>query len=382
MPESSSSPGTRSAPPTNPHILHVADCDAFARFGLMLAQLLHGLTAHGLRISLLTDDLEATGRLAEIPVTSHYVEHLRGWRAWRVAPFLKTRLHPLPDAVHLWGTAGLFWIHRWATPRNIPVLIHVLGQHDVNRLLRRGLKPNESVATLSPALTQPLTDRFPLGAQRLAMLPPAVAHPIGPRPTREPHHTLTLLCVAHLEPHCGLDLLIDAVAQVRRDGFDVQAVAVGHGPGMPGTWQRIRDRDVQDCFSVVDEPHLWEKAVVEADILVVPACQRELWLVPLLAMGCDTLVIASRDQLGEWFQEERTAWQFTPGSPVELAYLISRAAEQPKLARPVQQQASEYVQAEHALGDRLVQMLAAYDALLPGHAVGPNIDLVSGNEHG
>jgi hypothetical protein len=113
---------------------------------------------------------------------------------------------------------------------------------------------------------------------------------------------------------------------------------------------------------VLDDPKLWEQGLPGADICVVPGVQRDPWLAPLLAMGLGKLVIASREQPAEWFIDGQTAWQFTPGSAVELAYLLSRALGQPRLVQQTSVAASEYFHEHHAVGDLVLRLMSLYQA--------------------
>ena len=97
-----------------------------------------------------------------------------------------------------------------------------------------------------------------------------------------------------------------------------------------------------------------------ADALVVPDCQHELSVVPLLAMALRKAVLASRDQRAEWFVEDRTTWQFTPGSAIELAYLLTRALEQPKQVLELTATAADYVRTHHSIRTLVADLLVCY----------------------
>jgi len=73
-------------------------------------------------------------------------------------------------------------------------------------------------------------------------------------------------------------------------------------------------------------------------------------------------VIAARHQPADWFIEDRTAWQFSPGSAVELAYLLARAIERPQQAQALGESAAAYVRAHHAPSTAVDELLAAYGA--------------------
>lgn len=359
---------TRDAPQSARHVLHVADSEVLARFSLMFAQALPVLCANGWRVSLLTNDQNMPARFDDTPLECHPVTHLTGWRGRRLPELLSARFGPPPDIVHLWGTVGLRAVRHWTGPRHVPLLIHAVGQRDVDHMLSRGLRPNEQLAAMSAGLLQPLLQRFPLAADVCHTIPPAVALPIRPTRQRSDGRTLSVLCVAHLDAHAGLETMIEATARLRQREHDLQVAAVGCGPGPRGVWELIRSQHVQDCVTVIDEPLLWEQVLPEVDVCVVPACQQELWLAPLLAMGLGKVVIASRDQIAEWFVEQRTAWQFTPGSAVELAYLLARVLEQPKLTAELCEQACAYVRGGHAIGELVTQLVALYQSMAAGRA--------------
>jgi hypothetical protein len=360
----SSDPDFDDAPaPAVDHVLHVADRSVCARFGPMLGQLTQGLCATGVHTALLTDDPQTAARFQRSPVDCHTVPHLSGWRAWGLGGYLASHFAPPPDVVHVWGTAGLGAVQRWASGAGVPVLVHVLGMTHVERLIRTGVGRSHVVAASAM-----LAGQFPSGvcrcrAIRLAVAPPVTSVRAGP-----PDHTFSVLCVTHGAEGGGLEALVDAVAQLRRNKCDLQVGLVGGGPDVSAVWRRIRTQDVRECVSLVDDPALWEKVLPEVDACVVPGPQRELSIVPLLAMALGKVVIAARDQLGEWFIEDQTAWQFTPGSAVELAYLLSRAIEHPKRAHDLGLAAAEYVRAHHSIRDMIAALQEVYTQVVEGAA--------------
>ena len=350
-----------SAPPVE-HVLHVVDEDVCTRFAPMFTQVMQSLCASGVRTSLLTDDEDVVARLERSPVECHWVPQLSGWRAWGLGRYLSAHFSTPPDIVHLWGTAGLGWVERWAVHAGVPLLVYLLGQSHVEGVMRGGVE-HKHLATASPALGDPLTARFPHAAPRCRTIRPAIARPMHPPRPRDAERTFSILCATPLTADAGLSVLIDAVAQLHRNHCEVQVGLVGDGPAVSEVWRQIRDRDVRDCVSLVDDPKLWEKVLPEVDACVVPACQRELSIVPLLAMAFGKVVIAARDQVADWFIADRTTWEFTPGSAVELAYLLGRAIEQPRLARELGDSAAAYVHAQRSIRDLLAELLDTYAAM-------------------
>jgi glycosyltransferase involved in cell wall biosynthesis len=350
------------APPVG-HVLHVADREVCLRFGPMLTQVWQGLCATGWRVALLTDDREMLARLAGTPVEGHGVPHLGGWWAGDLDAYLQAHFRPRPDLAHLWGTAGLWRLQRWSRRDNVPLLVHALGAAHVTRLMRGRLRDDQHLAVAAQPLAVPLLTRFPMAASRCQIIPPGIAPPLRVLPARPAERTFSVLCVGPLAEQRGLEVLIDAVAELRRKGGAVHVALIGAGPGVSAVWRRIHARQVHGCVLLSDEPRLWEQVLPEVDACVVPGTQPELTIVPLLAMALGKLVIASRDQPAEWFVEDRTAWQFTPGSAVELAYLLARAIEQPQRAQETGRLAGEYVRAHHSVREMVERLVGLYGRL-------------------
>jgi glycosyltransferase involved in cell wall biosynthesis len=350
-------------------VLHVVDADIAARFGPMIAQAAQGIAAAGVGTAVLTDDPRWGAKFATTAVECHVRPRWDGWHGWDLAGWLDAHVKPAPNIVHVWGVGGLRWLERWTRRNDMPLVIHACGTEHTSRLQRDGAE----VVSASLALSELLRDQYRLTAEHCRTILPAINAPADAPWPAGGDHVLSVLCVSQLGEHRGLELLIDAVAQLRRTGCDLQLALIGAAAKVDVIWRRIRDRQVRECVSLIDEPGLWEQVLPEVDACIVPARQTELSIVPLMAMGLGKVVIASRDQLAEWFIEDRTAWQFTPGSAVELAYLLTRAIEQPGAARELTGSARDYVREHHAVPRMVEALLALYETLAAGreHATQP-----------
>jgi len=338
-------------------VLHVADGGAFTRFGRMFRQLGLALPSEGVRMTLLTDDPVAVADLDGTPVDVQAVDSLNGWGAWGLRAYLRRQFDPPPDVVHVWGTASLGALRGWADEIGAPLLIYVSSQREVERLRRRSLRPGEWVGAACEEYGEMLRARWPTLAGACRVLRPCVLMPARVRELAVRDKTLGIVWAGTVDKHSGLEVLVEAAAQLRSKDVDFQVALLGRGPATGHIWSEIRRRRVQDRFSLIAEPHLWDQAMAGADVCVVPACQQELSLAPLLAMAEAKVVVASRDQVADWFIEDETSLQFTPGSAVELAYHVTRTAVGHPNVLALARSAAEYVRANHAV-TRLVEELA------------------------
>jgi glycosyltransferase involved in cell wall biosynthesis len=350
------------------HVLHVADYDFFDRFGRMFRHLVLAQDAEGLRVALLTDDPVAVADMEGTPIECHWVAALSGWRSWQPLRQFTRRPGPRPDAVHVWSTARLDGIGPWALRVGVPVVAHVLAGADVETVVRRRWREHIYVAAACEGLRQRLgAYRFRRGTAARLLSPALLMPEAAPAEASVEGHTLGVLWAGRMTSDAGLETLVEAVATLRRKQQDVQVVLIGAGPEGGSVRARIKAQGLQDCVSLVEEPDLWDQALAGADVCVVPACQEELLLTPLVAMALGKIVIASRDQLAEWFVEDRTAWQFTPGRAVELAYHLARAAERDQHAEDLRQSALAYVKEHHSIGRLVSGSLEMYADAAAAH---------------
>jgi len=349
--------------PPIPHVLHVASADAFARFGRMFRQLGLALSDEGVRVSLLTDDAEAAAELDGTPVDDCLFRPLSGWGVWRLHGFLRRQFDPPPDVVHVWGTTCLGYLSDWTQGFGTALLIHVTSLRDLERLKRRGVRSNERLVAACDEYGERLRDRWPTLADSFQVLKPAVLPPEKVPGLCVRGKTLGLLWTGRLDEYCGLEVLIEAVARLRSKHFDLQVALIGRGPATRHIWQEIRRRRVQDCLSLISEPKLWDQAMAGADVCVVPTSQHDVALAPLLAMALGKVVVASRDQVADWFIEDETTLQFTPGSAVELAYHVTRTAAGHPNVLAVARGAAEYVRQNHAVTHLASELARLYRAM-------------------
>lgn len=363
MADSGAGGANRAAPPPIPHVLHVADAGVFARFGRMFRQLGLALGEEGARVSLLTDDVAAAAALDGTPIADHFFRPLRGWGVWRLHSFLRRQFDPPPEVVHVWGTTCLDYLSEWTLGFDGILVIHVTSRGDVEHVARRGVRGHEHLVAACDEYGESLRDRWPTLADSIRVLRPGLLLPENAPGLSVRGRTLGLLWSGTLDKNCGLGVLIEAVARLRERNCDLQVGLIGRGPATRPLWQEIRRRGVQDRFSIIAEPGLWDRAMAGADVFVVPSCQYELSLAPLLAMALGKVVIASRGQVADWLIEDETSLQFAPGSAVELARHLTRTAAAQPSVLALARGASEYVHRNHAITDLAAELAGLYHTL-------------------
>ncbi len=337
----------RTEQPSAPRVLHVIAADVHARVAPMFGALATGLAARGFPSDILTNDRRLPVLFENEPLGVHVVDALRGWRQWRLHGYLRREFEHAPDVVHVWGTAGLSYLSDWTLHGDAALLIHLTAEADVERIMRRGVYANETLLALCGAYRQRLQQRWPGLGDAFEIVGPGLRIPASVEVPSPRGRTLGVIWVGRFDEHCGLEVLIEAVERVVAQGADVQVALIGTGPAVDRVWREIERRGVARCFSLIEDPLVWDRTMAGADVCVVPTAQRDISLAPLVAMAHGRVVVTSRDQPAEWFAEDRTCLQFAPGSAVELAFHLLRASVAHRHVVAVARAAAEHVRARH-----------------------------------
>lgn len=350
--------------------VHVADADAVARLGLMFRQLAVALVEEGVRMTLVTDDpgpaLETT------PLEIRTVPALRGWRAWRLGPILSPLFVPPLRGAHVWSVAGMAAVAECVAGRT-PLLVHVSTHAALEWLLQRGAPEGAFVTAACGEYAQRLADRAINGRSSVPVVAPALLAPPVPATPPRRGRALALIWIGRFDTDPGLPALIDAARRLRDRGVDFHLALVGRGRAAERAYREVSRRGVHDRVALVAEPSLWERAMAGMDVCVVPGCQRDICLAPLWAMALGKIVIASRDQVADWFIEDQTCVCFPPGSGEALAQCLYQAATGHPACLAAARGAAAYVRREHLLSSLAAQLLelesaaaAAVPAARPG----------------
>lgn len=224
-----------------------------------------------------------------------------------VASALARRSGPRDALVEIWNGMPFFsplWdlgprivlvhhLHADMWRMALPPTLATVGD-TIERRLAPPLYRRSRVVTLSPSSRDELVERMGLRADRVTVVPPGVADHFRPGPGRSA--TPLVVGVGRLVPVKRFELLIDAVAAVRRHRADVRLVIVGDGHEREALEERIRRLDAHDWVELrgrVDDSTLVE--LYRRAWVVASTSLREGWGMTLTeAAACATPAVATR----------------------------------------------------------------------------------------
>jgi glycosyltransferase involved in cell wall biosynthesis len=169
--------------------------------------------------------------------------------------------------------------------------------------------------------------RFGVPAERVALVSPgiryadfAAARHTGERPQE-------LLFVANLIRRKGLDVLLDALAELARRGARVPHLrVVGDGPERPALERQAAAANLTVDFAGALPQDAVAREMGAAQVLAVPSREEALGLAPLegMAAGCVT-VVSDLGGLAESVTDGVTGFSCPPEDPGALADALVRA---------------------------------------------------------
>jgi len=180
-----------------------------------------------------------------------------------------------------------------------------------------------------------------------------------------------VLCVSRLVPIKNLPLLVDAVADVRRDRTDVVLVFVGEGPQAAALAARSRALGVADAvvfagYAAQEETPAWYRT---ADLFALPSDFDNSPNVVLEAMACGLPVVATDvGGLRDYIDPPRNGLLVPKGSRAGLAEAIRTFVDDGARTNATGVRNREDAVAKFSWSVSAARMLSVYERIVAAHA--------------
>jgi glycosyltransferase involved in cell wall biosynthesis len=293
------------------------------------------------------------------------------------------------DAVARW--AGIPWIYEvrsfFETTWTADVRYMEQGEYYRRRFETesRMMHAADLVVTLSGPMRDEIIDKHGVPADKVRVVPNAVdTSRFAPQQRDEALRaslgltgTKTLGYVSNLDhPREGQEVLVDAVAELRRQGYPATGLIVGDGNRRPGLIERAKAAGVAEHVVFTGKVPFDDVAAYYAqiDLFVVPRIdERAARMVsPMkpfeaMAMRIPNLV-ADLPALVEISGGGTRAGLFKAGDPSSLAAEARRLLDSPETLAAMADAADTWVRAERSWEASAAGFADAYDAVLSGRA--------------
>lgn len=157
----------------------------------------------------------------------------------------------------------------------------------------------------------------------------------------------------------GVDLLIDALAQLHRAGHQAQLTLIGDGPAKADLVRQAKALDLERSvwFRGVVQPEELPAALEPHGILAVPSRREPLGLVALEGMAAAMLVVAAPvGGLAELVQHGTNGLHFEPEDSRSLAAALQEALEMPESRAALMRTNARHTAQQHSVHAKVEQI--------------------------
>jgi glycosyltransferase involved in cell wall biosynthesis len=299
--------------------------------------LIDGLRAHGYRNVLVCPPASASAREAATRgIACHGVSMHGELDAVAVVRLARWLRRHRPDLVHL-HTAWATWLGGWAAySAGVPAI----ATCRMERRFARGWRTRliyETLVQRAVAISTSIADSLAAGGvprERVCVIPSAVAPArlalrAGREATRRalgaPDGALVLLTIGALVHRKGLDVLLDALAGLGRDGLRPLLWVAGDGPEHASLAAQVVRLGLLEQVRFLGRRDDIGDLLAAADLFVMPSRDEGLGVAALEAMAAGRPVVATRvGGLQEAVIDGRTGLLVPPDDPNALATALAR----------------------------------------------------------
>jgi D-inositol-3-phosphate glycosyltransferase len=328
--------------------------------------------------SYLPEFVEGVNKFSSTRGTPYDLIHSHYWMSGLAAIELK-KSWQVP-IVHMFHTLGLMKNRVAQSPDELEDDLRIAGEREV-------LKAADWIIAATPAENAQLLWLYQTNDDNVTIIPPGVDlcrfYPIPVDEAREyigvPPCGRMLLFVGRIEPLKGLNVLIEAIAILKRNGIYAMhpfCLAIIGGETDESTEQAnfamARVKSLTEAFGLQDLVTFLGKKNQDslpyyysaAEAVVVPSQYESFGMVALEAMACGTPVVASQiGGLAYLVQDGLTGYTVPVDEPEELARRITSLLDDPDLRNRMGRQAVE-VAKEYAWEKITSRLVSVYQSLL------------------
>jgi glycosyltransferase involved in cell wall biosynthesis len=262
----------------------------------------------------------------------------------------------LVTTVHGWvrqtrRTPLYYWVDRLCLPRYEKVVC--VSEDLRERCLSCGV-PADRCALIENAIdTAEFSRRLPTAeAKERAGAPPS---------------RFVIGAVGRLSAEKGLDLLIRSVAQLLKEGLDLELLIAGEGDQKPELLALISGLGVGERVRLLGYRADTRELYQAMDVYALSSYREGLPNVLLEAMALEVPVVATRIAgVPRLIRDEKNGLLIEPGDPAGLARALTRLHDDPGLRSRLGRAGRRTIEAGYSFDARMQKFRALYDQLLGG----------------
>jgi glycosyltransferase involved in cell wall biosynthesis len=338
--------------------------EAVDRFGNVLRHLVVGLVDQAISLRLLSSDRRVESlRLGPVQTLVHQPI---SWpmRRRRLTQLLDVLGHHPPDIVHAMSHESYAAAGELAEELEADLVLEVSSQADCAMIRELDRTNIEAYVCVTEGFRQTLVEQMKVSEARVSVIYPGIAASQQATCFAHAERAATILCTTDFERHGGVDLLIDALALLRRRGHTPLAFFLGRGRYEGALRKMVRERGLSPSVTFANPSCDVSSVMRSADIFVRPSVETGFVADVLQAMAAGALVITLASDVLDYLRDGETTMIARNQTADALADSLARAVTEKDEARRIAAGAMEHVRTHHGISVMAEKTASVYRQLV------------------
>jgi glycosyltransferase involved in cell wall biosynthesis len=308
------------------HVALLVDTDYLYRFRSIFAHMLVGLVDQPISVTLICPDPDAAMTLPIGP--SEVIEFkvpLLPWKYRQAVADLAVELKLAKvNLIHSCSGRPCWLATDLAKAANLPYVVTFTGLFQEECYTRLDQKQCTRLIGISQPICETLHDLYGRSNNRIDLIRPGCfirsREPLSDRPK-------TILSIGEFTRQSGYDVLLKAILEVRKRGYECWAVLLGQGPMENELHRWVNKNNLSKQVSFIDLIPNWVDVLGDIDFYVQPGPFYSLHSGPYEAMARGCPIIMTEDNAFDLLSAGENGRTFRTGDVMGLADILTEWME-------------------------------------------------------
>ncbi len=341
----------------------VVDGDYLERFGDIFTKILLGLIGVPINITLVgcdTDDNIST--LLDAVRVLHFDTPILPWRYNRQVDNLCSELRNSKiDIIHSFSGRSGRLACDIAKRLDVPYLISFTGLLQEECHLHIDTNLCKALIGISQPIVDVLKEFYAKLNDRIHLIRPGCFY--YPRPFAD-KSSRSIITLTRFDRHSGCDVLLQALARLRKEDRELFTVILGEGPLESYYRKWIYNNELRESVLMMDKLENWHKLLAEADFYIQPGAFYSLHCGPYQALAHSCPIIAANDSAMDLVIDNETGKLFTTGDADALSEILSDWLDGKLDWSKMSESAGNFAKNELSLTQNIDKIVSLYKSVL------------------
>lgn len=347
------------------------DGDGFDRLGRVVRSLAVGLVDEAVHLRVLSSDQRVdTLSLGPVQTLTHQPVEWP-WTGRRIRRVIDAVAPQPPTVVHALSAGSYRLAMAMGQVYDADVVLQVTSLDDCHEIAQLDDKLVHAFLAFSKPLAQVLHEQLKAPVEQIELVRPGVLAAQRAACFARPECAATILCTSVFEKGSGVDLLIEALATLKKRNLEMLVFLLGAGRREPRLRRLAHDKGLSSQITfayLLGDP---ADAMRSADLFVRPSADTAFTVDTLQAMAVGSAVVTFPSSVCDFLRNGETAVLCAEPTADSLADTIEKLVTDPVYTRQIAVAGMEYVRTHHTMSGMAERTAAVYRKLALARATFP-----------